>query len=192
MKPLHIKRQEIIEQLELLSEDFVPEEITKVKDEELVALLGLVNSILDKERSGIDRMLESISQTLRYIPNFLILAITNKYIDPTIAARITAKLPLKQSVSIAKGLPADYIGEAAVFMSPDLACNILNALPRKNARLMIRYLFTAHPLRVLDIFSDATKGMFKLEGAPSSFLQMERLKLNDQRARTLDEFIKYQ
>jgi len=191
LKNNNSERQSIIEQLQLLSEDLLSDEVTKFTDEALETVLDLVNNILEKERSGIDKMFESISQTLRYIPTFFILAITNKYIDPAIAARITAKLPLKQTISIAKGLSADYLGDAAVFMPTNLAYSILCALPRKNGKLLLRYMFLSHPMKVLDIFSNATKDLFKLEDAPDAFLKIPRKNLSVQRLCTLDEFIKY-
>ncbi|WP_156497564.1 hypothetical protein, partial [Oleiphilus sp. HI0043] len=110
------KREEQLEQLERQSESDLPEIISGMSDEQFEAVFDLVESVLERERKGFDRFFESISQTLRYIPNFLVLAITNKYIDPPIAARITSKLPIKSAVQIAKGLSVEYVCETAVFM----------------------------------------------------------------------------
>lgn len=155
------KREEQLEQLERQSESDLPEIISGMSDEQFEAVFDLVESVLERERKGFDRFFESISQTLRYIPNFLVLAITNKYIDPPIAARITSKLPIKSAVQIAKGLSVEYVCETAVFMNERYSVELLARLPKKQAQDVIACLAEQHPLRVLDILEYADKSLLK-------------------------------
>lgn len=166
------KRELLLEQLERLSEAELDSKLTKLDDETFAELSHLVNRVLEKERKGFDRFFESISQTLKYLPNFLVLAITNKYIEPPIAARITSKLPIKSAVQIAKGLSIDYICNTAIYMDESYAAELLSKLPNKTSKAIILALCESHPLRLLDILAFAepdslTRGAVQIESFDS-------------------------
>jgi hypothetical protein len=148
-------REQNLEALERLCESELDKSILALDDESFNAVSQLVNEVLDRERKGFDRFFESISQTLKYIPNFIVLAITNKYIDPPIAARITSKLPIKNAVQIAKGLSVSYITETAIYLDEAYAAELLAKLPKKTAIAIVSALNSSHPLRLLDILEHA-------------------------------------
>lgn len=182
-------KSSMLEHLARLEGQKLPDHILDLSKDEVESVVHLVDSILEKERAGLDKFFNSVSQTLKYLPNFLILALTNKYIDAPIAARITSKLPTKQVINIAKGLGARYLGDAAVFMDPEIAALIIKSLPTKNAKGMISYMLDTHPISVLDIFAHADKRMFKLVSPPRSFLNFDAAKLNKLRLETYNRFI---
>jgi hypothetical protein len=178
--------EEYLEFLERLSDQPVPELLRTANDR--VAVQRWVQAVLDNERAGMDRMFESISHTLRFIPNVIINAITVKYIAAPIAARITAKLSLKQAASLADGLPTEYIGEAAVHLEPRLAAELLSAMKPKRAEPVIRRLMTLHPLKLLDVFSFADAALFELVRPEPSFLQNSEAGMSRARQQVLARF----
>lgn len=184
------QRELQVESLERLSESDLPQIIMDLEDEQFFALNQLVDDVLMRERKGFDRFFESISQTLKYIPNFLVLAITNKYIEPPIAARITSKLPIKNAVQIAKGLSVEYICETAVYMEEAYAAELLGRLPKKLSQNVITQLMAGHPLRVLDIFEYAESALYKL--APAVGFEYSEIEsdLNEVRKKTLKKLRK--
>ncbi len=181
------RRELQIESLERLSESDLPKAIMGLNDEQFFALNQLVEDVLARERKGFDRFFESMSQTLKYIPNFLVLAITNKYIDPPIAARITSKLPIKNAVHIAKGLSVDYICETAIYMEEAYAAELLGKVPKKLTESVITKLMAEHPLRVLDIFEFADTRLCKLASASGSDYSEIEIDLNEVRKKTLQK-----
>ncbi len=180
------EKEKHIEFLEQLTDGDLPEFIESLNADETELIHTWVSSILEKERAGLDSFFESMSQTFKYIPNFLIIKITNKYIEAPLAARITAKLPLKQAISIASGLSVDYVGEAAVYLENEYAALLLAALPKKQAKQIIEYLFNAHPLKVLDIFAYADAKLFKLAKPSAEFKNKDRSTLSNLRCDVLD------
>lgn len=186
-KDAHLKAK-YIESLDRLTDDSLPVFIESLSAEHTEVIHTWVNNILEKDRAGVDRLFESMTQTIKYIPNFIIVAITNKYIEPPIAARITAKLKLKQSVGIASSLPAAYIGETAVYLESEYASILLSALPEKQARKIVEFLFQYYPLKVLDIFYFADSRLFDLARPPIEFLQIDRAQLSDQRREVFVRF----
>ncbi len=139
------KRAALISDLSRHSKKDLSDIIATASDELLVECKSLVDSALEIEREGFDRFFESISQTLKYIPNFIAVAITAKYIDPPIAARITTNLPLKNSVQIAKGLKSEYICETAPFLELTYVAELLNALPKKQSQEVTSLLRKRYP-----------------------------------------------
>jgi len=182
------KKEQYIEFLECLSDKPLPERIDGFSEDSLADVCSLVENIVEQERAGLDKFFGSMSQTLKYIPNFLVLAITNKYIEPPVAARITMKLPLKQAISIAKGLSAEYIGQTAVYMDDEYAALLLASLPKKNVVKIANILFEKHPLKALDILAFAKPSFFDLLKPPPNFVNMSTAHLSDARCATLGRF----
>jgi hypothetical protein len=182
------KKQQHLEHLERLSELPLSESFQSFSEAQLEEVNSLVEEILEKERAGLDRFFESMSQTLKFIPNFIILAITTKYIEPPVAARITVKLPLKNSVAIAKGLSVEYISETAIYMDDEYAASLLTKLPNSQLVNILNKLYEAHPLRILDIFVHMDKKYFFISKPPVSFLQMDTEHLSDTRTEVLEAF----
>jgi len=179
-------REQHIEFLETISEQNLSDIFDDLDDRQVKEISILVELILDKERSGLDKFFDSISQTLKYIPNFITLTITNKYIDPAVAARITAKLALKQSVSIAKGLPASYIANTAVFMDNEAAAALLFSLPKKNIKLIMAEILQSHALKGLDILAHADNKILKFIQPPKVFFKLKEESLNERRLKVFE------
>ena len=176
-----------VEYLERLSESELDRKILELDDTTFSAVSDLVENLLARERQGFDRFFESISQTLKYLPNFLVLAITNKYIDPPIAAHITSKLPIKNAVQIAKGLSTRYVCETAVYLDEAYAARLLQQLPKKSACEIITLLVAEHPLKALDIFEYIEPKLLSAFKIRKSAFKLSDLNLNEVRRRTYEQ-----
>lgn len=179
-------KEDYLEFLERLSDQPVPELLRSAKDR--AAVQRWVQGVLDNERAGMDRMFESISHTLRFIPNVIINAITVKYIDAPIAARITAKLSIKQAAPLADGLPVEYIAESTAHLEPRLAAQLLAAMKPKRVKLVIERMMTQHPHKVLDIFAFADSALFVLVKPDRAFLQQSEEGMSSARQQVLARF----
>lgn len=181
-----MEREDYLEFLERLSDLAPPESLRLAEDP--VAIQEWLQSVLDYERAGMDRMFESISHTLRFIPNVIINAMTLKYIDAPIAARITGKLGVKQSAALADGLPVEYIAESAAYMDARLAAQMLSAMKPKRAKQVIELMMVEHARKVLDIFAFADNNLFALVKPDSRFLQQSEEGMSSSRQQVLARF----
>lgn len=182
------KKQEHIEFFESLSERDLPQALSKMSEANLEAMKDYMEGILEKERAGLDRLFESMSPTMKYIPNFLLVALTKKFIDAPIAARITEKLQMKQAVSVAGGLSSDYVAQVAFYLEADLAAELLQALPKKFAKEVLAELANTHPLCLLDILSHANTKTYKLVEDTRFVASLDEDKMSQHRLEVFQRF----
>ena len=175
------KEEKSIAYLEKLTGETLPEFFNNLSADDAESLHEWVNLVVAKERAGLDKLFDAMTHTFKYIPNFILIAITNKYIEPPIAARITEKLSLKQAVSIAAGLSIDYISETSLYLDSEFAAGLLQALPKKQAKLIVESLVKKHPLTVLDVFSYADKKLVNLVKPLAGLEQLECTVLSESR-----------
>jgi len=183
------KQEQHIEFLEQLTEESLPDFFCELSEDDTQNIHAWVSCVLEKERSGLDQFFGSMTQTFKYIPNFLIISITNKYVEPPIAARITEKLTIKQAVSIAIGLSPEYVGETAVYIESKFAAQLLAALPKRQAKKIVEFMFEIYPLRVLDVFAHAEEKLFNLAKPPDKFINRDRSTLSELRCGVLERFL---
>ncbi len=138
-------KQALLAQLEALSHAPRPEAIEAMDEETLQAVTAYVDAVLTHERAGMDGLFQSMSQTMKYIPRFLLQSLAQKFIEPPIAARITTHLKLKQAAGIASGLPPEYVAESAVYLEYDFAAHFLAALPAKQRVAILAVLLADYP-----------------------------------------------
>ena len=181
------EKQSYFELLENLSDKPLPSNIQSFDVDQLKHVQQLVENVLEKDRAGLDGLFDSMSQTFKYIPNFLLLAITNKYIEPPIAARITVRLSIKQSVTIANGLPDEYVSKTAVYLEDAYASALLCALAKNKAQNIIGLLFESHPLKAIDILGHASEKFIKKLTGFSDVLEWEGGVLSESRLRTIEK-----
>jgi len=175
------EKEKHIEFLEQLTGEVLPDFFNHLNAGETEIIHDWVSSVIEKERAGLDKLFDAMTHTFKYIPNFLLIAITNKYIEAPIAARITEKLSLKQAVAIAGGLSADYVGETSLYLDSKFAAELLVALPKKQAKQIVESLVKRHPLRVLDVFAYAEKKLLNLVKPLSGFDHIDKVSLSDSR-----------
>lgn len=145
-----------------LTEAPPPAFFNDLSEENLTQLHNFVETIIKQDEEGLDKLFESMSLMMKFIPNFILHSITPKYIEPSIAARITNKLTVKQALGVTSGLPIEYIGDTAAFLDSHHAGNILSGLKTNKIENVIQYVLKKHPLKALDIFEYVTDSILKI------------------------------
>ena len=121
-----------------------------------------MDSIISKNESGLDKLFESMSMIIKFIPNIILHAITPKYIEPSIAARITSTLTVKQALGVTSGLPVEYIGDTAAYLESQHAADILSGIKKNKTVKIVDHMINKHPLKTLDIFEHVSTDTLKL------------------------------
>lgn len=155
-------QQESLNYLNELTENSTPSFFHKLSEEELIELTNYVVSVVEKDNAGLDSLFESMSMMMKFIPNFILHAITPKYIAPSIAARITSKLNLKQTLGVTSGLPIEYIGDTAAYLDNPLAAEILSGIKQNRIPQVFEYMVKNHPYKALDIFEHVSEDLLKI------------------------------
>ena len=178
-------KQQNLAGLAQLVDKQLPDLLHKLDTNEIEELYSWVSVVLEKERAGLDKLFSAMTHTFKYIPNFLLIAITNKYIEAPIAARITERLSLKQAVSIASGLPASYVGETSLYLEHKFSAELLAALPKKLAKNIVECLLEEHHIKVLDVLAFAGEPFLAVVKPLKAFDQIDSSTLSDSRKSVL-------
>ena len=155
-------QQDNLNHLAELTEISTPSFFNTLSEDNLNELKEYVDTIVSKGETGLDKLFESMSLMMKFIPNFILHAITPKYIEPSIAARITSKLTVKQSLGVTSGLPAEYIGDTAAYLDSQHAADILSGIKKNKIKQIIEYVVNKHPLKALDIFEHVSADILKV------------------------------
>jgi len=155
-------QQDNLNYLAELTETSTPYFFNELSEENLNELKEYVDIIVSKGETGLDKLFESMSMMMKFIPNFILHAITPKYIEPSIAARITSKLTVKQSLGVTSGLPVEYIGDTAAYLDSQHAADILSGIKKSRIEQIIDYVVDKHPLKALDIFEHVSADILSI------------------------------
>jgi len=142
---------ENLEYLSTVSDAKLPEFVKDLPQDAVQELREYVNGVVEHETAGLDKFFESISTTMKYIPTFITLSVVKKYVEPPVAARISEKITLKQTLKIANGVSVEYTGEVARFLNNEVAGEILSSLDEKKAKETMEYVAQNYPLKALDV-----------------------------------------
>ncbi|WP_250656306.1 hypothetical protein [Alkalimarinus coralli] len=168
-----------------LAEGEAPQFLSEFTHQQLDHLRHFVDSVITREEDGLNKLYESMAMMMKYVPNFILHSIAPKYIEPTIAARITSKLTIKQILGVTAGLPIEYIGDSAVNMDSALSAEVLAGLKKKTALQVIEYTSKAHPLAMLDILAHAQPSVRAHATRFFDIDQLEKAGLNPDRQKTI-------
>lgn len=151
-----------LKELEEWTESPIPEFFKELSEDDLSSLKKYVHEVVAYETDGLDELYTTISHVIKHVPNFVLLPMITRFIKPPIAAGVCAKLTVKQSVSIASGLSAEYLGEVTTHLENRLAADILAGLKPKLAEQCIEYEVTHHPMKAMEISQFASDDMLKI------------------------------
>jgi hypothetical protein len=155
-------QQEMLNHLAELTETATPAFFNSLSEKELTELESYVKSVVTRGEAGLDSLFESMSMMMKFIPNIILHAITPKYIEPSIAARITSKLTVKQALGVTTGLPIEYIGDTSAYLESKHAADILSGIKKNRIKLILAYLASNHPLKALDILEHVSEELLKI------------------------------
>ncbi len=142
-----------VEYLETLTEDRLPEFIAGLSPSDQAQLKTFVDSLIERQNAGLDRLFESMGMAMGYIPRFVLVTMTRRFIEPPICARMTRMLDLKQVVRVGNSLPPEYLVEVTRFQSNELAAKILHALAPELVESALATLSRDHPYRAIDLYA---------------------------------------
>ena len=169
-----------------LTEDSIPSFINTLSSNDVQELRDYIQSIVDRDEAGLDKLFESMSMMMKFIPNFILHSLTPKYIEPSIAARITNKLTVKQALGVTTGLPIEYIGETSAYMDSRHAAEILTGLKPKVLKPVIDYVFQHHPLKALDILEYVSDSVLSVAKKNVTTAGFDKANMSSARIATLD------
>ncbi len=145
-----------------LSEGHLPAFIETLEPHDRHELRNYVESVMVRRDAGLDKLFESTSLVMKFIPNVILHSITCRYIDPPLAARIANKLTVRQAIGVTAGLPIEYIGETAAYLHNRHAVEILEGLKPELIAAVFEYLMSNYPLRGLDILEFASERTLRM------------------------------
>jgi hypothetical protein len=148
-----VNKQELINHLEVIANAELPHRFYQYKKDELRELVHYADNIVDFQNAGLDKLFESMSLTMKYIPNFVLISLTQRYLEPALAARITQKLTMKQITTVGNGLPADYLAEVSRYQEVQLSARIFEKLDQQHSLAILKVLCIKRPLKVLDLYA---------------------------------------
>lgn len=148
-----VKKQQLLKHLETLANQELPESFYRYKEAEIKHIVRFADDVVAFQTAGLDKLFESMSLAMKYIPNFVLVSLTKRFLEAPLAARITQKITVSQAVTVGDGLPADYLAEVTIYQEPHLSATILAKLCRPHALDILSILCQRNPLKVLDMYS---------------------------------------
>ena len=182
-------QQDKLNYLAELTETSTPTFFNTLSETELAELETYIKSVVSNGEAGLDRLFESMSMMMKFIPNFILHAITPKYIEPSIAARITSKLTIKQALGVTTGLPIVYIGDTSAYLESQLAAEILSGIKKNRVEQILAYLVSKHPLKTLDILEHVSEDFLKIAQPLIPVSLSEQTGLSSARREILDKIL---
>ena len=179
-----------LEYLDELSEINLPSFVEQMSEEQVRELRAYIDDALEVREAGLNKMFESFSIVLKYIPNFLIHSIGPKYTTPELAARMTGVLPPKQAAALAGGFPVEYMGEVTKFADPVLAGEIMMHLKDKVLFPVTDYTYKHHPLKGLDILNHLDDKQMKRILNRIDFSIFDDMELSEHRRKVVERAVK--
>ncbi len=156
------RQQDKLNTLAELTESSTPAFFNSLSEEHLTELEVYLEAVIQHREAGLAKLFESMSMMMKFVPNFILHAITPKYIEPSIAARITSKLTVKQALGVTSGLPIEYIGDTSAYLDSQLAAEIIAGIKKNRIEPLFEYLVNNHPLKSLDIFEHLSKDLLRI------------------------------
>ena len=140
----------------------VPTFFTELSDENLQALHQYTNDVVDHATDGLDELYSGMSMTMKYIPTFMLVKMTTKFIKPAISAGISAKLPLKDALKINPKFPVEYACDVASHLESEYAAKMLKDLKIARTEELMTHMIENHTVKALDIGQYLDKKQLKV------------------------------
>jgi len=161
-------------------QEAIPSWFKTLDDQQLDELCAYMDHASGKQMHAVDNMMNSMAQSMKYIPNMFLQMMAKKYVEPNLSARLTQKMSMKQVVGLTKGMPIDYIGEVAACQSDNAyAAEIMAQMKKKDMEPIIKYMCEKHPVKSIDIAAHMNNDLVALAakymtGIPSEYMTPER------------------
>lgn len=129
----------------------VPAFFTELPDEQLAELHEYADDVVARATDGLDELYSGMSQTMKYVPTFILVKMTTKFIKPAISAGISAKLPIKDTLKFNPKFPVDYACDVASHLESEHAAAMLKELKPGRTEELMSHMITHHTVKALDV-----------------------------------------
>ncbi len=153
------------------SEQDLPHFFQSLDKEQLCEINDFTEAVIERHLQGLDKLMSSITQSMKYIPNVFLQMMAKKYVDPIFSARLTQKMKIKDVVSLTKGMPIEYVGEVTGHqVDNELSAEIMTQMKKKDIEPIMAYVCQHHPAKAVDIG----------EHLPDEFLKLAKKHSNEE------------
>jgi len=172
-----LSKKRLIDHLESLANGGLPSSFYQYSENELRELADYADKVVEFQNAGLDKLFESMSLTMKYIPDFVLISLSNRFLEPPLAARITRKLKLKQITAMGNQLSPDYLAEVSFFQEVKLSARIFAALRKNHASNVLIIFSKRYPLKTLDLYPYLNPGFQKIirENLPLDQIEQSEL-----------------
>lgn len=138
--------------IKLDDEQSLPAFFHELDTQRLAEIHGFTETVIERHLQGLDKMMSSMTQSMKYIPNVFLQMMAKKYVDPIFSARLTQKMKIKDIVSLTKGMPIEYVGEVTGHqVDNELSAEIMTHMKKKDIEPIMAYVCKNHPVKAIDI-----------------------------------------
>lgn len=138
--------------LKMGDESSLPEFFNNLEDQQLAEVSEFTDAVIEHHLHGLDKLMNSMTQSMKYIPNVFLQMMAKKYVDPIFSARLTRKMKIKDVVALTKGMPIEYVGEVTAHQTDNsLSAEIMTHMKKKDIEPIMAYVCEHHPVKALDI-----------------------------------------
>lgn len=170
--------------------DTLPSPLNELSDEQLYALCEYTNSVVEHHLNGLDKMMNSMTQSMKYIPNMFMQIMAKKYVDPIFSARLTQKMRIKDIVALTKGMPAEYVMEVTAHQEDNkLSAEIMRNMKPKDITPVLSLVCEKYPFKALDIAEHLDDKLLRLAARNIQDLSLDSEQMTETRERTLQRLL---
>ncbi|MCB1174775.1 MAG: hypothetical protein KDK39_14490 [Leptospiraceae bacterium] len=129
----------------------LPKAFETIDAETLRIITRYTQEVIAHHTAGLDKLFASAAEIIRFIPNLFLHGFIARHIEPPVAARMAAHIPISQLKGIASGLSAEYNAQTALYLDPGSSAAILAAFRDTKTRAVLSQLLQLSPLRTLEV-----------------------------------------
>lgn len=138
--------------IKLDDQQSIPAFFQKLETQQLCELNNFTEAAIERHLQGLDKLMSSMTQSMKYIPNVFLQMMAKKYVDPIFSARLTQKMKIKDVISLTKGMPVEYVGEVTGHQADNvLSAEIMTQMKKKDIEPIMAYVCQHHPAKAIDI-----------------------------------------
>jgi hypothetical protein len=153
----------------------VPDFFRDLSNRQQGELHSYVKEVVDYETDGLDDLYQGMSQTMKYLPTFILVKMSVKFVKPAISAGVTAKMALKDAIKLTPQFPIDYACEVGNHLDSRLAAKIYSGLKPDRMGKLLEYMIENHPAKALNIGQHLDDKFLKRIASFSHLLDIEAM-----------------
>lgn len=150
-RTMKIEQKNMLKELIEWTDGPVPDFFKSLPDDRLSELHSYVHKVVEYETDGFDSLYQGMSQTMKYLPTFMLVKMSVKFVKPAISAGVTAKLSLKDAIKLSPHFPVEYACEVGNHLDSEFAAKIYSGLKDDRIEKILEYMIENNPGKALNI-----------------------------------------